>query len=292
MLRNVCGQWYFGKRSSSTWQMSVLDLGNGHKETTISRPIEWEDVALTATDLAELARDKTAEELAERREANRRRAAQRAKTRVRRLVKVMGLDALLTLTYRDNQCDLALMKRHFEAFTRRMRRLVPGFRYVAAFERQKRGAWHAHLAIHRLPRELPSRTGVRVKSYNIVRAVWRDVVGDLGGNIDQQRRKRGSRQSAGKLAAYLSKYMVKAFAEGDDWSNRYSASSADVPEPVRLRFVAESLADLVGLAFTEVAAGDEVGTMWLSRFGDVFYLSSEGGRCLHSAVAGLGVGAR
>ena len=122
-----------------------------------------------------------------------------------------------------------------ELTARRMRRLLPGFVYVAAFERQKRGAWHVHMAIHRLPTALPY-AGVKVKSFNVVRAVWRAVVGDLGGNIDQQRRKRWSQQSSGKLAAYLSKYMLKAFAEGEDWSNRYSGSQGiELPAPVVVR---------------------------------------------------------
>ena len=112
----------------------------------------------------------------DRREANRKRAARRAKTRVRRLCKVQGLDTLLTLTYRGLVDDLAVCKRHFKEFIRRLRRALGAFSYVAAFERQKRGAWHVHIACHRLPRTMAARNGVKVKSFNVIRAIWRSVI--------------------------------------------------------------------------------------------------------------------
>ena len=280
MLKNVAGVWCEGKPSEDEWTVRTYDLGNGHREAVITRPVVWAEVepeqaAYLGEDWAELQAKQREEDAEEREQANRLRSARRAKTRVRRLVKVMGLDALLTLTYRANQTDLKLCKEHFAAFARRTRKLLPGFRYVAAFEQQKRGAWHVHIAVHALPRELPW-AGVKVKSYSVIRAIWRNVVGDLAGNIDQQRRKRNSKQSSSKLAAYLSKYMLKAFEEGDDWSNRYSASSCDVPRPVMLRFRSEALRDLVDLVFQDIVIGDAEVTMWMSRFGDVFYLSAEG----------------
>ena len=91
------------------------------------------------------------------------------------------------------------------------------------------------------------------------------------------RTSRNSRQSTGKLAAYLSKYMLKAFEDGDDWSNRYSGSAGvEIPKAVRMRFVGEQLADLIGLAYDDCASGPCEVMTWLSRWGDVFYLSSEG----------------
>lgn len=280
MLKNIAGVWFESKPAPDEYMMRLFDLGNGHKEAVISRPTIWEEV--NADQAAKLGDDWTAllekqreESKEEREEANRKRAARRAKTRVRRLVKVMGLDALLTLTYKANQQDLTLCKIHMKEFIRRMRRLIPDFRYVAAFETQKRGAWHVHMATHRLPQEL-AWAGTKVKSYNVVRAVWRSVVGDLGGNIDQQRRRRFSKQSSAKLAAYLSKYMLKAFEDGDDWSNRYSASTGtDVPAAVAMRFKSASMAELIGLAFDECAQGACELMTWLSRFGDTFFLSTE-----------------
>jgi len=273
--RLIDGILYEGKRSDEH-VMRVHHLGNGHKEAVITRQVVWEELRRATVDELEMWAREREESEEERRQANLLRAARRAKTQVRRRVKALGLDALLTLTYRENQQDLPLCKQHMKEFVRRMRRLLPGFVYVAAFERQKRGAWHVHMAIHRLPTALP-HAGVKVKSFNVVRAVWRAVVGELGGNIDQQRRKRWSQQSSGKLAAYLSKYMLKAFAEGDDWSNRYSGSHGiELPDPVVVRFKAYAMADLIALAYGEAADGPVECMTWLSGFGDTFFLSTEG----------------
>lgn len=63
------------------------------------------------------------------------------------------------------------------------------------------------------------RPGVTLKSFKLVRAVWRSVTDELGGNIDVQARKRNCGRAPSKIAAYLSKYMTKAYAEGEPWSN-------------------------------------------------------------------------
>lgn len=282
MLKNVAGTWFEGKPAKDEYVLRTYDLGNGHREAVISRPVIWEEMPPHLSDLfgdhweATAAREREETE-DERRIANLKRAARRAKTRVRRTIKVLGLDSLLTLTYRANQTDLALTKRHMKEFVRRIRRALPGWVYVAVFEKQKRGAWHVHMATHALPPMMKASNGVKVKSFNVVRAIWRSVVGELGGNIDQASRKRWSRQTTGKLAAYVSKYMLKAFEEGDDWSNRYSGSQGvTIPEAVRMRFVGESLGDLIGLVYDDCAAGEVDVMTWLSRFGDVFFMSTEG----------------
>lgn len=273
MQRIIDGQLFVGKPCPNEWVVTLRDLGHGHREAVVQQAIHWTDEGMVDPDLlaAHLA-DPVAQ--AERDAANARRAARRAKTKVRHLVKSMGLDAMLTLTYRENVLDLSLCKRHLKEFVRRMRRVLPGFSYVAAFERQQRGAWHVHIAIHRLPFELALRAGVKLKSYNVVRAVWRSVVGDLGGNIDQSRRKRCTMRSPAKLASYLSKYMLKAFEEGDSCSNRYSSSSHELPRPVRVRFAASSLLELVDLVYSFAADGVCEVSTFLSPFRDLFFISS------------------
>lgn len=253
MLRLIDGVLYEGKPSDE-FELSVHRLGNGHAEAGIRRLTWWSEIGPASADVLEVWRQDLAESEDERREANRRRSARRATTKVRRLVKAAGMDSLLTLTYRVLQTDLALCKKHLKEFVRRMRRLIPGWQYIAAFEQQERGCWHVHMAIHKLPVSLPATNGVKVKSYNIVRAVWRGVVGLDNGNIDQSRRKAFSRRSSSKLASYLSKYMLKAFMDGDDWSNRYSSGGlGTLPAPERVRFTGENFADLVALAYQEVA---------------------------------------
>lgn len=229
------------------------DLGNGHREYRMAPIKTWEHVDV-------LSDQAYADRLAcmeatkdERKQANLERAAKRATTRVRHLCKAAGVDTLLTLTYGQNMCDWATLKRHMKEFNRRMEKLIPGWFYVAAFERQKRGAWHAHMAVHRLPAELAAKGGAKVKSFNVIRAVWRAVTGEHGGNIDVQARKRNSGRAPSKIAAYLSKYMTKAFAEGDPWSNRFSASKGvSIPKPERIRFVGYSMVDVAIAVFDDL----------------------------------------
>jgi hypothetical protein len=272
----------FEGKLSDEHEVVMHDLGHGHREASIIRSVHWEHIA-TMSDAAYGAYLEESERCrndpviaAEREAAHLQRAARRAKTKVRRICKTMGVDALLTLTYRENMQDLEACKKHLKEFVRRVRKLVPGFAYVAAFERQKRGAWHVHMGIHALPFNLPWQ-GVKVKSYSVIRAVWRSVVGDLGGNIDQARKKRQSRKSPAQMASYISKYILKAFEEGAQYSNRYSSSSYTLPEAVRMRFQAASLADLIALVYAELGTDGTTTNPWLSQFGDRFFLTAEPG---------------
>lgn len=193
-MQRIIGYDVYEGKPGPEFKMAIHDLGHGHKEVSITRSIWWDHTCTMTEEAYQMYQASCmlhADDEA-RLQANLERSARRAKTQCRRLVKVMGLDALLTLTYQANMQDLAQCKVHLKEFVRRMRRLIPGFSYVAAFERQKRGAWHIHIAIHALPMRL-DWAGVKVKSYGVARAVWRSVVGDLGGTINQSKRKRSSR---------------------------------------------------------------------------------------------------
>ena len=254
------------------------DLGNRHLEYRVKPLVTWESVALLS-DVALGFHKEQCEALAEeRRLENLERAAQRAKTRVRYLCKAAGVDTLLTLTYQANMQDWSVLKAHVKEFNRRMKRLIPDWFYVAAFERQKRGAWHVHMAVHRLPAQLSASTGAKVKSFNVVRAVWRSVTCEMGGNVDVQSRKRNSQRAPSKVAAYLSKYMVKAFSDGDAWSNRFSSSKGvTVPKPERMRFVGCTLLDVVRLIFDDLPpCRMEQYVCGMTRFSDGFWLILDG----------------
>jgi hypothetical protein len=167
--------------------------------------------------------------------ANRERSTRRARTKVRRLAKFKGLNTLLTLTYRENMQDRTRMQRDLDVFLKRVRRALPEFEYIAVFEKQKRGAWHAHLAVRRfLP--LYMHRGVLVKSYALLRSMWRAVVGEDNGNVDVSRNRRVNR-SAARLAVYLSKYIGKTFDQEEKHVNSYSASGRDLPPPTVLRVI-------------------------------------------------------
>jgi hypothetical protein len=253
LMERILGRDILRAHVGGGYDMVRRPLGNGHSEYRISPICTWEHVGVLS-DLAYEHRLQCMEDTAEeRKEANLERAAKRAKTRVRHLCKAAGVDTLLTLTYAANMLDWSLLKRHMKEFNRRMCKLIPGWFYVAAFEQQERGAWHAHMAVHRLPRELPARGGVSVKSFNVIRAVWRSVTGELGGNIDVQARKRNSRRSPSKIAAYLSKYMTKAYAEGAAWSNRFSSSKGvTVPPAQRIRFVGYTMSEVAVAVFDDI----------------------------------------
>jgi hypothetical protein len=147
-----------------------------------------------------------------------RRSQRRAKQTCRHKIKDAGLRSLLTGTYRENMQDYDRMRRDFAAWLRIMRREIPGFRAVYAFERQARGAWHFHCATDRLA-HFYLRRGVKVKSYELARRAWRAVVGADNGNIDVDGHQKGRakrhadqrKESLCKLAGYVSKYLTKDY---------------------------------------------------------------------------------
>ena len=270
---------YSGKLAKDRYRVLLRDLGHGHREASVSQCIDWthdgplHPESRSAQILRGEIEDPDAEE---KREANIRRAARRAKSLIRQRCKAQGLDSLLTLTYRANQTSRELCEAHLKAFLRRMRVCIPGFAYVAFFEPQKRGAWHVHLAVRKLPVKLAAANGVKVKSFGVVRAIWRSVVGELGGNIDLGRWKGNARKSAAKCAAYISKYCLKAYADGEFGSKRYRASSVELPKADVWQFQAASLAELIEMAVSWAGEdGRELATSWLSGFKDCYFVCGE-----------------
>ena len=293
MYRIIDGMAFKGEPSPNRWQVTRRALSSGQVELSIRRSIDWVQWSRDGTDdwrayyadkygadkLAQL----DAEQAAEREEKNRERAGRRAKTRVRHLCKVQGLDTLLTLTYRANMQDPERAWKDLREFVRRVRRALPGFAFVAVPERQARGAIHWHLAVHRLPALLAARNGVKVKSFNVVRAIWRAVVGDVdglaGGNVDVARRRgRSTQRSAAKVAAYISKYVAKGFDDAAlTGAHRYSSSvGIVVPRAERREVLAESLAEVCGLVYGDAWDGElQLCGCWVCPYGDGAYFSAE-----------------
>jgi hypothetical protein len=157
---------------------------------------------------------------------SRRVSARRAKTAVRHRCKMIAADQLLTLTYRENMTDFDRLKKDFKEFVRRLR-LYGEFEYIAGIEKQKRGALHLHLAINALPFWMKNAQGVKVKSANLVRSVWRGVVGLDNGNIDLTKPRRNA---AHRVASYISKYISKALEDAVFNAKSYW-SSRGIPKP-------------------------------------------------------------
>lgn len=277
------------RRPAPYHEVRAHQLGPDQLEVTAKRPYLWEEITREDLDPSQLRYLRgyesrgfeytTQAEEEERKARSLRISANRAKTRVRKLCKTMGADTLVTLTYRANQTDLELLKKHLRAFVRRCRRFWPEFTAVASFEPQKRGAWHAHLAMAQVPHSFKVRADngslVVVKSFNYIRDQWRRVVGDLGGNIDVSRRKRTSRKTPAQIASYLSKYILKAFEDGESGSNRYTRFGGDSPPPsVMLGRYADPLAALVDCYALVDSDASIVQAIW-SPFGDWFFLAAE-----------------
>jgi hypothetical protein len=259
-------------------RLKAIDLGNGHLEVSAHRPQVWHEWDYQPADLdAWIAEGGEPTKLEQQERALRllQRAAQRAKGRVRQLCKVMGADTLLTLTYKQNVTDESLCKADLKEFVRRVRRVLPDFKAVVGFEQQKRGAWHVHLATLALPPALQNKAGIKVKSFDLVRSIWRGVTKERGGNIDVSRRKRNSKRSPARLAAYLSKYITKAFEDGAKWSNRWTKfGDFDTPRAVQLGEF-PTLLDAMRAAYSLALDVQVTASSFVSKWGDSFFVAFE-----------------
>lgn len=278
-FRVIDGALYRRHSAPYAYTVKVHELGHGHIEAVALPRYGWEEldmlspVALADAGLASghvwdsalgewVTPTPTQQELLDRAAANRERSTRRARTSVRRLAKSKGLGVLLTLTYRENMTDRARMARDFDVFIKRLRRVMPTLQYVCVFERQKRGAWHAHIAVPRVLSHYMHK-GALVRSYDLLRSLWRAVVGLDNGNVDVSRNRKVQRSSA-KLAGYLSKYIGKSFGEGDQvkYENSYSASGRALPPPLTFAVMSPALLDAVSavvgdLLGAEVARASE-----------------------------------
>ena len=251
MEKIVNGILFEGQVLPDTWTFRVWE-SNGHREISArpkvewrevgpgKLPMAWEDYVAAAHDAAERAIRQAMwdADIAEKKERSRRRSARRAKTTCRRVIKTAYFDEMLTVTYRENQQDVELFKKHFKEWVRRMKRALGDFEYCAGFEPQERGAWHAHVCCRKLPKVV-GYEGVKVESYKLGTKIWRDVVGDtpdgktnglvyVGGKDAHGRPMRGRRTCA-EMAAYVAKYITKHAHLFPDEKNRYSRSDGIVP---------------------------------------------------------------
>lgn len=242
-FRVIAGSLYARETTPTAHRVRVHELGNGHLEATVLPHYLWHEVDALSDQAASDAAmaqghiwvdgrwvpaDLSESEKLDKLARNRERSTRRARTQVRRLCKAKGLTTMLTFTYQENMQDRGRIARDFDVMVKRLRRVSPDFQYVCVFERQKRGAWHAHVAVPRVLSHYAYK-GQLVRSYDLLRSMWRSVIGG-GGNVDVSRNKRIAR-SASRLASYLAKYIGKdlnaALAEGDS----YRASGRALPKP-------------------------------------------------------------
>lgn len=167
-------------------------------------------------------------------------AAQRAKTKVRLLVKNMAATHLVTFTRREGDgggwWDESQWSAAWDRFRRTLTRAIGEFPYVAILEKHQKGNYHLHVAWC---------GKVNVK---LVRRIWLAITGGKGsGNIDSQlvRVPFGGDRSA-RIARYISKYVSKGFEQHSRFNKkRYWASRQTLEEARRYVLAAASMDDVV-----------------------------------------------
>jgi hypothetical protein len=172
-------------------------------------------------------------------------AARRAKTQVRKRCKMISADQMVTLTYRENMQDMDRLQRDIKAFVARVRALGP-FEYVLAIEPQARGALHVHMACQAFPKWMKNQYGIKVKSYDLIRSIWRSVVGLDNGTANMTRPRRNGPH---RIACYISKYVSKTLEDAAFNAKSYW-SSRGIPKPkvTKLWFAAsDSTGELLAL---------------------------------------------
>lgn len=266
-----------GVYNPTSWVVRVFEV-NGHREISARNAIDWQedpDGVLPVDQSGTLFGEEQAEE---RRQKALKASARRAQTKCRRIIKSEAFNELLTLTYRENQGDRDLCKKHFSIWQKRMKRALGDFRFCASFEKQKRGAMHVHIATHKLP-EHALHKGVKIKAWQLGTKIWRDIVGVDNGLcfVGGVTRFGGSRRnmSLGKMASYVSKYILKDYQDCPGDSNRYSRSNGiNLPKPVTMTFTNLSFARLIELCF-RCDDGDVILSHRADSLNNVYWLCTE-----------------
>jgi hypothetical protein len=259
-FRIIDGIGYESKMSTSTYNVSTWHQ-NGILERSVRPAVEWHEVG-PCPPLDKVDPVKDAQFIADKAADALKRSARRAKTTCRRLIQSSGLMELLTITYRQNQLDRDLCKKHFKEWVRRMKKALGGsFTYVASFERQERGSMHIHLACHKLPRHVEHQ-GVKIQAWRLGTEIWRSIVGkDNGlcfvGGKTRFGSPRGKTQSLAKIAQYVSKYIMKDYADSPAGSNRYSRSDCIQAIKPEVTVLTGNFADIISVTF-EIPEGYSV----------------------------------
>lgn len=175
--------------------------------------------------------DVSAEERAERDQENRVRCGVRAKGMVRRSCLAIEADRFITFTSRENIGDLDRWRGLHATWVRLYSLKYPKFKHVSVEERQQRGAWHTHMAMH----------GFLDLGY--ARELWQGLLDGPGSGsvniafdtqVHAYCRARGIPVAVG-ISGYLAKYFSKTDAL-EFGRHRYRSSQVDIGgESMRIR---------------------------------------------------------
>ena len=164
----------------------------------------------------------------------------RSRTVVRRKAMTFCPTILMTLTFRKNVLDLDEAWGCFKYFNKLMKlHYGVDWIYVCVPERQKRGAWHFHLAVTKR---------FHNKTWANLHVLWGRATGKRDGNVDMQLPSKrwgttGYTWPPKKIAQYLCKYITKEANEVAFNRRRYSSAGVTL-NPV---------AGWVSLAFSGVS---------------------------------------
>lgn len=277
MQKIVHGILFEGKPRDDAYEVRTW-RANGVMERSVRQCISWNEIGpVPPLDKPDPIRD--AKWIEEKRVEALERSAKRAKQMCRRVIISEGFTELLTLTYRENQSDRELCKRHFKLWVKRMKRALGEFRYCASFEVQERGAMHVHIACHKLPQHA-NYHGVRIKAWRLGTEAWRGIVGaDNGlcfvGGRSRTGAPRAARQSLAKVAAYVSKYITKDYKNAPEETNRYSRSNgAPIPPSELVVLTNTTLLEVIAVTF-ELGEGDCLVSHRLGKWNDGVWLVTE-----------------
>lgn len=280
MEKIVQGICFRGEVDLNQWDVRTWS-SNGVTERSARPVIVWEE-AYVLPILYEFDKpdpEKDAEWLAEQKLKALRSSARRAKTKCRQFIISEGFDEMLTLTYRENQPDRDLCKKHFGIWQKRMKRALGDFRFCASFEVQERGSMHVHCATHKLPQHAQYK-GTKIKAWQVGTRIWRDIVGAdnglcfVGGKPSRWGKGPRKNMSLAKMAGYVSKYILKDFETAPDESNRYSRSNGQVIAEIHICRLNGSLVDIVAACF-QCDDGDVIVSHRVSYFKESWWLCTE-----------------
>lgn len=150
------------------------------------------------------------------------RSIRRSRAMIRRKCMSGGLNYLLTLTTRENKTDLDASFKDLSRFIRKVKKTIPGWKYVAVVEFQKRGAIHFHVAVKGF------------QNVRVLRSSWLSIVGVGQGNVQVETPKNARYKSQkwhiAKLAGYLTKYITKDLCGVGSGRQRYRvAEGIEIP---------------------------------------------------------------
>jgi len=208
---------------------------------------------------------------------NLRRAVTRARQQIRFHCRQLGVDHMVTLTYRHNVEDVEVLKKDWARFVRLVRTKKPNWEFVACRERQERGALHLHIAVR-------GRQDI-----GLLRKSWYQALGGSGdetgdetpGQVDVRgpSKRWGARTvdwKVAKLAGYMTKYMHKAFEELEaKGSKRYWHSKGiEAPEVEKVWLASSSFIDAIKDSHALFRAeGVKTAVLWASEGWDCIWLA-------------------